>query len=141
MNYYQNKQDVTCFKRNESCLPIGNNFPLFNPETGFMLGNLFEGLYSPYKGFTNFKLNPCNEKEALHQQMLAFKFAAHELNLFLDMHPDNQNMLSLFHQYNTIYKQLEDKFVSLYHPITVNQVNQHSNEWVWINSPWPWENQ
>lgn len=141
MNYYENNCNSRCHQKNNNDSLMGNNFPLLNPETGFMLGNLFEGLYSPYKGFTNFPLNPSNEKEALHQQMLTYKFAAHELNLFLDIYPDNQQMLQLFNRYNSIYKQLEDSFISRYHPITVDQISNQANQWIWIDSPWPWENQ
>ncbi len=147
MNYYQNTLHCHQPIQNHFNPSLINqhqqniNFPLFNVETGYALGNLFEGLYSPYKSFTNYPLTPTNEKEKLHQQMLMYKFAAHELNLYLDVYPNDQKMIQLFNQYNQTCQQLTNRYTSMYGPITTDNINPQSNQWTWSNSPWPWENQ
>lgn len=125
--------------KNASCIPLGKNYPLFQVDTAFMLGNLFEGLYDPYCGFSNFPLQACNQEQSLLYQVLAFKFAAHELNLLLDNDPKNEKLIQLFNQYNEMYKKLLSQYTKQYRPLTVDQCNP-TNQWMWINSPWPWEN-
>ena len=133
------QQETPCPKQNASGLPISKNTPLFPVETGFMLGNLFEGLYDPYCGFTNYPLQPYTQEHALLFQVLAYKFATHELNLLLDNNPKNEKNIQLFNQYNDMYQQLLTQYTKQFHPLTIDHCNP-TNQWQWINSPWPWTN-
>ena len=153
MNYYENTWDLmpqscSCnlvhsnnMNMSSKCngIPLGKNSPLYNVDTAFMLGNLFEGLYSPYKNFTNYPLQPTNAKQNLLYQLLAYQFANHELNLLLDLEPNNQQMIQLFNQYNQTYNQLLHQYEKQYGPLLVNQTN-NANSWMWQKGPWPWEN-
>lgn len=152
MNYYENTwdwapQSCTCNLNQTNHLnppskcngiPLGKNSPLYNVDTAFMLGNLFEGLYKPYKNFTNYPLQPTNAKQNLLYQLLAYQFASHELNLLLDLEPNNQKNISLFNQYNQTYNQLLHQYEKQYGPLLVNQTND-ANSWMWQKGPWPWE--
>lgn len=126
-------------QKNTACIPLGKNYPLFKVDTAFMLGNLFEGLYEPYRGLTNFPLQPCSNEQALLYQVLAYQFAAHELNLLLDNDPKNEKLIQLFNQYNSMYNRLLEQYSSQYRPLFVNSTVD-TNQWTWIHSPWPWEN-
>ena len=42
-----------------------NNQQLFNPNEGFIKGNLFSNLYSEYKNYKPQNLNPRNEQEKM----------------------------------------------------------------------------
>lgn len=126
-------------KKSASCIPLGKNYPLFQVDTAFMLGNLYEGLYDPYCGFSNFPLQACNQEQSLLYQVLAFQFAAHELNLLLDNDPKNEKLIQLFNQYDEMYKKLLSQYTKQYRPLFVDNCNP-TNHWMWIHSPWPWEN-
>ena len=104
---------------------------------GFLRGNMFKDEYEPYKNLTYFKLNPSNDKERLLYQVMAYSFAINDLNLYLDLHPDNKGMLDLFKKYVKEEKELCNEYVNKYGPLEVNEVK--GQKFDWINSPWPWE--
>jgi len=108
-----------------------------SPMEGFLRGNMFKDEYEPYKNLTYFKLNPSNDKERLLYQVMAYSFAINDLNLYLDLHPDNKGMLDLFKKYVKEEKELCNEYVNKYGPLEVNEVK--GQKFDWINSPWPWE--
>ncbi len=110
---------------------------VLSPMDGFLRGNMFQDEYEPYKNLTYFKLNPSNDKERLLYQVMAYSFAINDLNLYLDLHPDNKGMLDLFKKYVKEEKELCNEYVNKYGPLEVNEVK--GQKFDWINSPWPWE--
>lgn len=110
---------------------------VLSPMDGFLRGNMFQDEYEPYKNLTYFKLNPSNDKERLFYQVMAYSFAINDLNLYLDLHPDNKGMLDLFKKYVKEEKELCNEYVNKYGPLEVNEVK--GQKFDWINSPWPWE--
>ena len=83
-----------------------------SPMEGFLRGNMFKDEYEPYKNLTYFKLNPSNDKERLLYQVMAYSFAINDLNLYLDLHPDNKGMLDLFKKYVKEEKELCNEYVN-----------------------------
>ena len=112
---------------------------LTNPKEGFLRGNLFNNLYDPYKDYKYGMLNPTNKKEELLFNILMHKFALIELNLYLDTHPNNQEMIKLYNNYLMEEKKLCKEYERNYGPLTVDSENLDTNSWNWIKSPWPWE--
>ena len=90
-----------------------NNQKLFNPKEGFIKGNMFSNLYNQYKNYQPVVLNPKNEQQKLLFDLQGICFAAHELNLYLDTHPEDQSMLMLFNDYcekeRKLAKEYEEK--------------------------------
>ena len=95
-------------------------------------------LYSPYKNYIPTELTPKNEKESLLWELSTFSFAAHELNLYLDIHPNDQSMFLLFMDYQKKANRLMEEYEQKYGPITIN--SEEMNSFDWINE-WPWEGQ
>ena len=116
-----------------------NNQNLFNPKDGFEKGNMFTGLYSEYKSYQPQKLNPKTDQERKLYEIDAISFAAHDLNLYLDMHPEDQSMVVLFNDYRKKLEELTKSYESMYGPLTVNSNEMENKTFSWINSPWPWE--
>jgi len=109
----------------------------FTPEEGFLRGNMMRDEYSPYRQYTYFKLKPETEREQLLFKLMAYSFAINDLNLFLDMHPEDQEVYRLFKNYVNEKNELETRYVERYGPMTVTETNgQNFN---WISNPWPWE--
>ena len=116
-----------------------NNQNLFNPTEGFIKGNMFTNLYSEYKNYKPQMLNPKNEQERMLYELDSISFAAHELNLYLDMHPEDQSMVTLFNDYRRKLEELTKNYESMYGPLTVNSNEMENKTFSWVNTTWPWE--
>ncbi|MBQ8681712.1 MAG: spore coat protein CotJB [Bacilli bacterium] len=112
---------------------------VLEPNEGFMRGNLFANQYDPYKNYKPASLEPKDEKEALLYQVMQYKFALNDLDLYLDTHPNNTEMINLYNKYLNTEKQMCDKYESMYGPLTLDSNYLNKNTWVWNNRPWPWE--
>ena len=112
---------------------------LLDPYQGFIRGNSFSQLYDKYKNYKPMELNPKNEREAMLYQLLQYKFALTDLNLYLDTHPNDQEMIAVFKKYLTIEKQIKERYEGMYGTLTVYDINPNTTNWIWKNSPWPWE--
>ena len=116
-----------------------NNQNLFNPQEGFIKGNMFSNLYSQYKNYMPQRLNPMNEQEKLLYELDSIGFAMHDLNLYLDMHPEDQSMVALFNDYRRKLEELTKNYESMYGPLTVNSNEMENKTFSWVNTSWPWE--
>ena len=116
-----------------------NNQNLFNPQEGFIKGNMFTNLYSEYKNYQPQRLTPKSEQERMLYELDSISFAAHDLNLYLDMHPEDQSMVVLFNDYRKKLEELTKSYESMYGPLSVNSNEMENKTFSWINSPWPWE--
>ena len=109
------------------------------PYLGFIRGNLFDNLYNPYKNYKPEEIEAKDEREALLYQVMQYKFALIELNLYLDTNPNDKEAIELFNQYQKIEKQMCNQYESMYGPLTLDSNYLNNDNWVWNNSPWPWE--
>ena len=78
-----------------------------------------------------------NERENLMKQIMAYSFAAHEWNLYLNTHPDDKTALYLFNKMCKKAMELKKQYAEKYGPITVSDVD-NTEKWTWISEPWPW---
>lgn len=79
-----------------------------------------------------------NERETLLKRIDSVQFAAHELSLFLNTHPNDMESLEKMRKYQDIYMQLKSEFESKYGPLTINSASQDKT-WEWTQNPWPWD--
>lgn len=115
------------------------NADLFNPTEAYEKGNLFRELYSQYKNYRPATLKPKNERERKLLELSTIAFAAHELNLYLDLHPEDQSMLALFNDYRKKSNELIREYEEKYGPLTVSSNSIDGNKFTWTTNPWPWE--
>ncbi len=126
------------FMRNNENYYVNNSTNLVGPGVGFIRGNLFKNLYSPYKNYQPRKIIARNDREKKLLELSEVSFAAHELNLYLDLHPEDQSMFLLFQDYEKKCHQLTEEFESMYGPLKVSSPMQNFS---WVNDEWPWEGQ
>lgn len=117
---------------------IKNNSNITDTQTGFKRGNLFNNLYSEYKNYKPNDLKANSEREDLIMQIDEQRFAIIEMNLYLDIYPNDKNALNNFNNYLRKEKELINLYESKYGPMTISSPVQTDN-WLWNNSPWPWE--
>ena len=114
-----------------------HNDKLINPVEGFNRGNMFEKLYSNYKNH-KYTLKVDNKRDELLYKIQIYNFALKDLNLYLDINPNETDKLVVFKKYNEELQKLKKEYNSKYSPLEICDVNS-TTTWTWINNPWPWD--
>ncbi len=112
---------------------------LYTPEEAFTKGNLFANLYEQYKNYKPIKLVANNEQDRLYLDYARNAFAAHELNLYLDLHPNNDSMLALFNDYRRKADSLRSQYENSYGPISISSDVLVNSPFLWEEMTWPRE--
>lgn len=109
-----------------------------NPSVGFERGNLFDNLYEPYKNYKPVDLNPKTEKEYLMYQVQMYGFALNDLNLYLDINPNDTEMINLRSRFLKEYQDVFNQYETKYGALGVNSNVLNKTPWGW-DSAFPWE--
>ncbi len=141
MNYKGNKANVTFMNSDKSTInndnSTGKKQIIVDPYIGLIRGNLFNNLYDPYKDYTPVDIVVTNERESLLGQIQMYNFATVDLNLYLDLHPNDVKAVQLFKNYVQATLELCAEYDKKYGPLKV--MENMGNNFEWVNSPWPWE--
>lgn len=78
------------------------------------------------------------EREKMLRKLSAAQFAAWELNIFLDTHPNNTEALASYKKYKRRADELAEEFVNRFGPLQAGDV-YGDTRFDWVNAPWPWE--
>ena len=144
MNYMPNSNQMIEDLNYQSLMPNNMNTSnnqnnnIISTEEGFKRGNMFKNLYDEYKNLKPRKLTANSEREDMLMQIMEYTFAMIDLQLYLDMYPNDKDALKLFNTYLNNTKELTNMFEEKYGPLTIYSEVQRNN-WLWDNSPWPWE--
>ncbi len=119
-------------------MPSTSNLNFFNAYEGFLAGNAFKNEYVPYKDYKIYRTQINSEKEELLFNILEYGFMMHDMNLYLDVFPNNQDVLTKFNEYRERLNELVTKYERKYGPLCVTSSdNTKSFDWV---TNWPWVN-
>ena len=149
MNYYPefknfNYKDMNMYNMkntfNNNSYNKQNDNRLFDPYNGLIRGNLFKNLYEPYNTKEPYEIKPMNEQARLLTDIDALGFAMIDLNLYLDVFPNDREKINLYNQYRKEKEEILKEYESKYGPITTNSDSLNSYPWAWNNMPWPWDN-
>ena len=132
INYFTNLSDDIETNNNTS-------ISLFNPYEGYIKGNLFKNLYETYKNFKPKGINITSEQEEMLLNVNQLSFARHELNLLLDVYPNNKKVLDLFNKYLKMENTETKNYERRYGPLTINGEISLNIPFNWENEKWPWE--
>ena len=130
-NYINNNYNQPLYTENSSPLK------LYDPYEGFIRGNLFPDLYNGYK-VKPIDLKPVNEQAKLLTTLDALCFSLTDINLYLDIYPNDKDMINLFNTYREQLKNVKDVYESKYGPLTIDSNTNNTYPFIWINDPWPW---
>lgn len=114
------------------------NNKLVTVDEGFLRGNMFKDEYVPYKNYNYGKIMPGSKQEALLLEIMEDSFAIIDLNLYLDLHPNDSNMLARFKELVEASVKKEMEYVKMYGPLELID-SDSNNTFEWINDPWPWQ--
>lgn len=74
----------------------------------------------------------------LKKQIQSYCFAAHDMLLYLDTHPEDKKAFALFRELTKKATELKEQYHQKYGPLNVVAAADYT-EFNWIDSPWPWE--
>ena len=98
-----------------------------------------EEIYDPYKNYQYRILKATNKKEELLYNYLSYEFTLQELDLYLDIYPNNQDMIKLYNKYLDESNKAKKLYEENFGPISLNSNYLNNNTWSWLNNSWPWE--
>lgn len=75
------------------------------------------------------------EREKCLQALSAAQFAAWELHLYLDTHPNDENAKIRHEKYSAEYAALRTAYEEKYGPLSAK--TGHGKNW--LANPWPWD--
>lgn len=143
MNTYNMTKDYYNYANNNYNQPLYNqniqNKQIYDPYNGFIRGNMFPELYNNYKLNKPLQITPMNEQAELLTYVDALTFAMIDLNLYLDVYPNDREALELFNQYRMQTDEYTKKYESKYGPLELTSNSLNTFPWAWDNAPWPWE--
>lgn len=113
---------------------------LYEPYEGFIRGNMFPNLYDPYKVRTPYEIKPMNEQAEMLTCIDSLGFAMIDLNLYLDLYPDDRGMIDLYNQYRVQKEKMRKQYEQKFGPLLTDSDALNTYPWAWNNKPWPWEN-
>ena len=115
-----------------------NNLHLFSAKEGFLRGNMFANEYKPYKNLTYVNIMPKSDREAKLFTLMQYSFAINDLNLYLDLNPNDREAFQMLKSLIDEEKSAKEEYINRYGSLEVCDVQ---NDYDWINSPWPWEDE
>ena len=77
------------------------------------------------------------EREMTLKKIGMLKFAVTEIDLFLDTHPGDTDMLNKRDEYKRELEPLVKRYEEKYGPLTKSE--NGANTWQWVKDPWPWD--
>lgn len=139
-NYDYNNQNMISNQKFEFDNFKNNQNGLYDAYNGLIRGNIFKKLYDPYLTSEPYEIKPMNEQAELLTKIDALSFAMVDLGLYLDINPNNQDMISLYNKYREEKLRLINEYESRYEPITLDSNKLDTFPWSWDEMPWPWDN-
>lgn len=143
MNYYNKNNDYYNYVNNTYNQPLynqsSNNKKILDPYSGFVRGNMFSDLYNGYKLNKPLDITPLNEQADMLTYIDSLCFALIDLNLYLDLYPNDSKIIELFNSYRVEKDEITKEYESKYGPLTLNSDSLNKAPWAWDNMPWPWE--
>lgn len=110
---------------------------LYEVTEGFLRGNMFKSLYDDYKNYKPIIPEIKNEREKLLFEVQKYDFAINDLNLYLDLYPNDSYVFNLLKKFIVQYKKHKEVYEQKYGLLCLD--DSTSNKYDWLESPWPWD--
>lgn len=131
-----NNQNKSQSENNQT---TNENGPISGPYEGFIRGNMFPRSFDTYKNFQPTMLVPTNEKEEALLNLSQMHFAMHEMNLLLDVYPNDANAMRQFVNFRNNYLQQLNNYQSKYGALEVTSEYSNDVPFAWADQKWPWD--
>lgn len=117
-------------------IPMQESNPVrYSRAEALQTGTLFPGLNLPFKAAIQAKTKLSNTALV---ELMALDFAIKELNLYLDTHSTDQEVLQLYWSYIKLAQEGRGKYEKMYGPLTSTDLTPEDG-YAWLKDPWPWD--
>lgn len=137
-NLSGNMMDMSTLDMSSEVTNSNMNSELFDSYEGFMRGNIFKNMYVPYKNYRPMKLMPNSEQAESLLRVNELAFASHDARLYLDVYPNDREMIRVFNNFRNAANQAVLEYESKYGPLEWNALSD-PNMFRWVSTTWPWE--
>ena len=107
--------------------------PQYKPAKALARGTLFPGLDLPLGNIANGPVAECPLTE-----LMAVEFAAHDLSLYLDTHPEDKEAFEVYKDLLKLADEGHKKYVRQNGPLMKRDLRD-MEQYTWLNNPWPWD--
>jgi len=114
----------------------GTKENLYDPKEGLRRGNLFPKLYDPYMNYEPREIKVRTEREKCLLEIQRLDFAINDLNLYLDIYPNDREAYRLFSKYVEECKMKKENYKRIYGPLMLDEI---TDDYEWGTGVWPWE--
>jgi len=141
-----NRNHSECGYKNgvlRSCAPLAVSYvprqqeavPQYEPGKALARGTLFPGLDLPLGNMANGAApdTPLTE-------LMALDFAAHDLSLYLDTHPEDREAFEVYKELLRLAKVGRERYIRQYGPLCKRDLEE-AECYTWLMDPWPWDAQ
>ena len=77
------------------------------------------------------------ERDMMLKKIGMLKFAITDIDLFLDTHPADRDMVQKRAVYERELMPLIQAYEEKFGPLTKDE--NSANKWAWVKDPWPWD--
>lgn len=110
--------------------------PAYDAEDALKRGTLFPGLDLPFMNM----VNTADLSGTPLGELMALQFVSHELQLYLDTHPNDKEAFTALKNALSLYREAKKRYVDRYGPLCPADL-EYSQTFNWLADPWPWMNQ
>lgn len=110
---------------------------VFDANEAFTKGTIFKTLYIPYKNFLPKQPIAQNEKGKSMLEVQKYCSVCHDLALYLDVFPNDKNVISLRNEYLEKYKKALEDYQEKFN--SIDSTNANKVPYNWSTTDWPWE--
>ncbi len=135
-NKIENEYDFAINIIDGSFNNMSDRFKIYDLSEAIKRGNLFPNLYDGYKNYMPEMPRVDKGRESCLFEIQMLDFAINELNLYLDLHPDDKYAYKLFQDYVNECKKKKENYTRIYGPLTLEDL---TDEYEWSKGVWPWE--
>jgi len=113
--------------------PQQNNRPAYDSGKALARGTLFPGLDLPLGNIVNE-----SAPDVPTAELMAIDFAAHDLSLYLDTHPEDADAFAVYKDLLKLSEEGTRRYVRRYGPVCKTDLTD-AGSYTWLKGPWPWE--
>lgn len=124
-----------------SCAPMALGYvprqqssaPQYDVNKALSRGTLFPGLDLPLKNIVN-----TGTADVPAAELMALDFAAHDLSLYLDTHPDDKEAFKVYQELLELAKVGKKRYEERCGVICKSSL-LNADSYTWLHDPWPWD--
>ena len=110
---------------------------LYDANEAFTKGTIFKTLYKPYRNYLPKEPMSMTEKGKGMLEIQMYNAASHDLGLYLDVFPNDVNVLRLRNEYLEKYNRALKAYQDKYGAIECKESKKVP--YSWSTTSWPWE--